>query len=337
MYPNPILNNVVLGVPADQPYVVERILPLVPVPAESFDIIDMGEDSNMFEEDDIRALGGESNEIDYGQGKTKGYVVERSLKKILDQREIDEARKLADWFRTGGLPTLVTNPEVRATTFVRDRILKGREVRGARLATTAANYPAGHVTAGGFNAATDDLEAAVDEKRSLIKSKIVGIPQVLLVSWDVWLAVKKNPVIRGRIFGTAGGGVMNQQQVASLLGLDELVVGSSTYTTKVGGAPVHNDIWKQVMILAYVNRSPATPAPSYGYTYYAPYDNGADQQPAPLVPGNGGLPGQTMLGMSFEEPLTERRRAFYYRERYRQQVMRGDAGALWTNVETTAP
>ena len=346
MFPNPILNQIVLGIPPDYPSIIDELLPIVSSPLESFDILKVGNDTNMYEEDDLRALGGESNAIDYGFSKTKGYVVERSLKKILDYREIEQARKIGDWFRVSGAATPLTQPEVLATVFVRNRIMKGREVRAAKLIQTGANYPGPNVI-NAFNAATGDLEASIDTQRSLIKSAIVGVPNTLWVSWDVWQAIKKNPIVRGRIFGTAGGGITKPDIVASLLGVDEILIGSGTYTTKTGNPATYTrvNIWTQTMGLLYKPPSAAAGVPSFGYQFTCPYDGmptgntlatgvkyGGAVGGADSVAGYGGAPGQSQLGMSYQESLTELRMAFYYRERQRPQILQPEAGAIWTNV-----
>ncbi len=297
---NPVLAGLAQGVPTDQAYIMDIILPPVTVNSESFSYREFTGDALVKEDDDLRAVGGESNEVKFDLAKRTGTLNEHSLKTILDPREIEAAER-------GGN---VLDLRAMASAIVRGKILVGREYRGAVTVTSTGSYAAGH-TINTVDWANDDIRADVAVRRNTVKGKIGIAPMNLALGQATLDALFSNAIVKGDIRPI--GGLFDNSDLARYLGVNRIDVGSAVYRNSAGAA---FDIWDDVAILYYSTNSPASINPSFGYTFTMPYNNG------------------TLDGMVRQAVDIEGREYIFYKQRYLHTIVQNTAAFLWTD---TAP
>lgn len=139
----------------------------------------------------------------------------------------------------------------------------------ADLARNAANYPSGNkVTLSGTSQWSHDSSnpiKQIEDYKEAVRSQIGVRPNTLLVSGRVFAALKTNPAITDRIKYTSRD-VATPELLASLFGLERVVVGDAVYVDAAGAAV---DVWGKDAILAYTAIGSVADAgrPSFGYTY----------------------------------------------------------------------
>lgn len=140
-----------------------------------------------------------------------------------------------------------------------DRLLLDYEMRIAQLANDPANVS---TTTQAASTWTDPQNIRVfDQMVDYIEAfrRITGQrPNTMILPQALWVNVKKNEQIRGRLFGQNNGGVPTVQQLASLLEIGRILVPAaqvntvSEFATFLGSGTL-SDVWGGKMILAKVN------------------------------------------------------------------------------------
>lgn len=160
----------------------------------------------------------------------------------------------------------------------RTSVMKVQDIIGLRLekdqadlATTASNYAAGNKnTALAGTTLWSDLAASdpigdVEAAKEAIRGATGLIPNTMVIGPKVAKALRQHSKIIDRTKYT-GRDVPTAELLASLFGVDRVLVGNSLYTDSTGARV---DLWGKNVVLAYTTLSSAMDAgtPSYGYTY----------------------------------------------------------------------
>ncbi|MBF0182788.1 MAG: major capsid protein [Magnetococcales bacterium] len=138
----------------------------------------------------------------------------------------------------------------------------------AKLATTAGNYDSNHkVTLSGNNKWSDagsDPAGDIDDGKEAIRSSVGIYPNTLLLSAQVFNALKEHPKVVDRFKYTSRDSV-TPEMLAALWDLQTVAVGKAVAFDDAGN---DIDIWGNNAILAYVPQQTAgMEEPSFGYTY----------------------------------------------------------------------
>lgn len=145
----------------------------------------------------------------------------------------------------------------------------GLEKAQADLARNAAAYAASNkITLSGTSQWSDPASnpiAAIETGKDAVRSQTGIKPNTLLLSAAAFKSLKTHASIVDRIKYTSRE-VATPELLASLLGLDRVVVGEAVYQLADGTIA---DVWGKDAVLAYTAISPLPDAsePSYGYTY----------------------------------------------------------------------
>lgn len=208
-----------------------------------------------------RALRAKSNRIN-PEGRTSIDVVldEHDLEYPIDYRESAE-----DMFNLEQHATIVTTEGIRLRL----------EKQAADAAQNAANYAAANkVTLTGTDQFTDEANSdpvdVIETGKEAIRSKIGRRPNVAAIGADSFRVLKQHPKLIERIKYSMKG-VLTVELLQELLGIPEIVVGESVYSSDAGD---FSDLWGDNIILAYVpgqqdtlpNDARTPYEPSYGYT-----------------------------------------------------------------------
>jgi len=165
-------------------YIAEQVFPVVRVQKQSdyYFIFDAG--AWFRDEVQVRAPGTRAARADYSISTASYVCVTYAIAKGVP----DEVRENAD---------APLKPDVEATQFVTDQLLRAQERRVAALITGSANWAyAASPTTQWTSDTSDplgDIEAAKDE----VVQRIGRVPNTMVISYEVWRYLKNHPDLLG--------------------------------------------------------------------------------------------------------------------------------------------
>jgi len=237
-------------------YVGTQIMPIVPVKKKSdiYYIYDSKADRFRIPKT-LRAPKTESRTVDW-KVTTDGYVCdEHALNDLIDDIERDNADK-------------PLNLEVDTTEFLTDILQLGLEMRIKTMleASLTANAPTNGVWSD-YTTETIDPIADIEIAKAAIHAVIFREPNVLLLGKAVYDKLKHHPKIL-ELIKYSQKGVVTTDLLASLFGIEKVIVGEAGYNTaKEGKTAVLSYLWAKNAILAYVEPKPGIKKFSLGYTF----------------------------------------------------------------------
>ena len=280
---NPLVNNVHVDAALSQMsvayiqnannFVARKMFPVLPVQYRSDKYFVYSQADFLRDEARLRAAGVESAGSEYAL-TTATYTAERYA---LHKDIADEVRFNAD-------PAI--DPERDAVEFLAQKMLIHEDRKFAadfmKTGVWGADRQGGGVNFANWTVATTDIIAQIDAWGDTIQKATGNRPNKLLLSRDVYAVVKNNATILESIKYTQTG-VITQQLLANLLGLDEVVVADGLYNSAAAGAAasykyaIGEDAGVgQSGLLAYVNPTPSILQPTAGYTFsWNPYADAA--------------------------------------------------------------
>mgnify|MGYP001590530490 CR=1 FL=1 len=254
-------------------FVARKMFPVLPVQYRSDKYFVYSQADFLRDEAQIRAAGVESAGSEYAL-TTATYTAERYA---LHKDIADEVRFNAD-------PAI--DPERDAVEFLAQKMLIHEDRKFAadfmKTGVWGTDRQGGGVNFANWTVATTDIIAQIDAWGDTIQKATGNRPNKLLLSRDVYAVVKNNATILESIKYTQTG-VITQQLLANLLGLDEVVVADGLYNSAAAGAAasykyaIGEDAGVgQSGLLAYVNPTPSILQPTAGYTFsWNPYADAA--------------------------------------------------------------
>lgn len=204
-----------------------------------------------------RAPGSESAGAGFGIDNTPTYFCDVWAEHIdIDDQTRTNADQPLDLDRDG-------------TMFVTQGLLLRREIQFMSKYMQASTWT-GHAdftpTAKWDNASGDPLYD-VDQLKSAIKSQTGFQPNTLVVSNDVFYALRNNALILDRIKYTQKG-VVTEELLAMLFGVDKFLVAGAVLNSGVeAGTASYDFLVKDCALLCYSNPTPSILQPSAGYTF----------------------------------------------------------------------
>tara|TARA_Y100000593_G_scaffold86609_1_gene165653 strand:- start:4002 stop:4973 length:972 start_codon:yes stop_codon:yes gene_type:complete len=254
-------------------FVARKMFPVLPVQYRSDKYFVYSQADFLRDEAQIRAAGTESAGSEYAL-TTATYTAQRYA---LHKDVADEVRFNAD-------PAI--DPERDAVEFLAQKMLIHEDRKFAtdfmKTGVWGTDRQGGGVNFANWTVATTDIIAQIDAWGDIIQKATGNRPNKLLLSRDVYAVVKNNATILESIKYTQTG-VITQQLLANLLGLDEVVVADGLYNSAAAGAAasykyaIGEDAGLgQSGLLAYVNPTPSLLQPTAGYTFsWNPYADAA--------------------------------------------------------------
>ncbi len=234
-------------------YIAEQVFPRVPVAKQS-DFYYVFDKSSWFRDNVAkRSPGTRAQRADYSVTTGSYVAINYALAKAVP----DEVRANAD---------NPLKPDMEATEFVTDALLRGQERRVADLITGSTNwaYAASPAIQWSSSAADPlvDIEAAING----IVSTIGRAPNVAVMSWDVWRHLKNHPDLLDRVKYTRAGGQPSLADLGAWFNLDKVLLGTAIRDTSADGAAFSSTyIWGDGFWVGYVAPTPALMTPSAGY------------------------------------------------------------------------
>ena len=235
-------------------YVGTQIMPIVPVKKRSdiYYIYDSKADRFRIPKT-LRAPKSDSRTVDWKVTEDGYKCDEHALNDLIDDIERDNADK-------------PLNLEVDTVEFLTDILQLGLEMRIKTMleASLTANAPS--IKWDVYTNGSDPI-ADIEAGKSAIHAVIFREPNVLLLGKAVYDKLKHHPKIL-ELIKYSQKGVLTSELMASLFGVEKVIVGEAGYNTaKEGKAAVLSYLWGKNAILAYVEPRPGIKKFSLGYTF----------------------------------------------------------------------
>jgi len=235
-------------------YIADQVLPRVKVTKKSDKYFIFDRDSWFRDELAERGPGDEAKEADYGLTTGSYMCVTRALAKVVP----DEVRNNAD---------SPLRPDIEASEFVMDKLLLARERRVAAKTTGGSGtwvYSATPATQWSSDTSNPlgDIDTAIDG----VVSVIGRFPTVMVMSWQVWKALRSHPDLLDRIKYTRTDAIVRPEDLSQWTGVPKILVGTQLYEKAQEGAtssPAY--IWGDQVWLGYVPDVPSLMTPAAGY------------------------------------------------------------------------
>ena len=240
-----------------------NLFPQVPVPMRAGKIITFGKEDFMLYAMG-RAPGENTRRVQFGYASGNFALVDYSLEGVLPIEIEQEAGEGANGYSID--MATVTIHKTAAIMALR------LEYAQAQLARTAGNYGAGNkTTLSGTSqwsdySGTSNPVTVAETAKEAIRQATGKRPNVCVMGAAVMAKLRAHPVIVDRMKYT-GRDVATAEIIASLFGVDRVIVGESIYSNDAGTA--FTDVWGKDVVFAYTELSSlaAMGTPSYGYTY----------------------------------------------------------------------
>lgn len=127
--------------------------------------------------------------------------------------------------------------------------------------------PADFAPTNAWNSSTGNPLQDIDNLKSQVKSQTGFMPNTLVVTNDVFFALRNNPVVVDRIKYTQRG-LLSEDLLASLFGVSKFLVANAVQdTAPEGEAGSMGFIKSNLALLTYSAPSPSILQPSAGYTF----------------------------------------------------------------------
>lgn len=234
--------------------IADEVAPPVPVKLEDGQYIVFGKEGFNVPEAQRRPRA-EYKEIDWTLSEDSYHAEEYGLQTRIDDRERNNAAAPLDLDET-------------STEVLTDNILNVRERRIANMVLSTTN-----VTQNATLAGTDQWSHALGgdpigdaiTAQSTIQGSTGYLPNTLAVGFDVWQYLRTNPTLRTALDVTR---VLATEEVAELMGVETILIGSMLYNTaKAGQTVVLGDAWGKDALFFYRNPRPSTRRPSFAYQF----------------------------------------------------------------------
>jgi hypothetical protein len=223
-----------------------------------------------------RPRGGDSERVQYAYEDPKSFTIEeKSLKDVLDRRDIEEARNAPD----GGFDL-----RLKTALNVSGQLRTTIEYDAATMFLDSASYPTEAKDAVGTTFSGASTRALIRAEQDRI-IKTWGIrPGLLILTPEAWAEVEDNSTIIDRIKYTDGG-PLTEEIVARYLGVDKLVVPRTVWYDDDGAGTY---VWAgKKGILLPTTPNPGMNGPCFAKRFYRKI-NGAREEVRTAfdMPGN---------------------------------------------------
>ena len=235
-------------------HVANQVVPPIPVRLEDGQYTEFGKERFNTPEAQRRPRS-RYKQIDWTMSKQSYHAEEYGLEGRIDDRERENSAGVADLDET-------------TTEILTDNILNIRERRIANMVLSTANVPQ-NTTLAGATQWSDTLGGDPVGVSITAQNTIQGatgyLPNTLTMGFKVWQALRNNAKIKTFL---DTGELLSKQKLATILGVEEIIVGSVLYNTSKSGAnPVLGDVWGKDALFSFRNPRPADRRPSFAYQF----------------------------------------------------------------------
>jgi hypothetical protein len=149
-----------------------------------------------------------------------------------------------------------------------------KELEVANLVTTVGNYAANHAAvSANWGTASTDIFGDIEARKHGVADLIGVFPNRLIVTRDVWKAMRSNTKLQSFFVNTTPGAAnLQPKMLADLFEIEEIIIPNAIYMTSGG---VRTNIWGTAKAILLYSAPKAGPgvfdpsalAPSFGWTF----------------------------------------------------------------------
>ncbi len=200
------------------------------------------------------------NEVDWGVSTDNYSVKDHALGDWLPQETIDNADN-------------PLQPEIDTNDFLNLLLDIAQEKRVADIVFSANTYPTGNkVQLSGTAQWGGPADDPIGDVLTAIETCFIRA-NTLVFGADAWKVFRKLPEVLDAVKGAtryqgSPGGLATTTEVASLLEVDNVIVGRARYiTTKEGQTPTYTRLWGKHCAALYVEKNPGIKGITFGMTF----------------------------------------------------------------------
>lgn len=203
-----------------------------------------------------RPRGGDAQRVTTEYADPKSFAIEeKTLKDVLDRRDMEEAQNAPD----GGFDL-----RLRTALMIQNNLLTTIEAGAAAMFLDENNYGAGSSDAIGTTFSGTGTLGLIEAAQNLIIKTWAIRPNTLILTPEAWTEVMANTTIHDRIKYTDGD-TLTEDRLARYLQLDKVIVPRTVYFEDGVGSYV----WAgKKALLLYTNQNAGMNGPSFAKTFY---------------------------------------------------------------------
>lgn len=269
--PDPVLTQISIEFAATTDYIAPKLFPSVRVNQQAgrYEIFGRRSFTHNYG-GDVRAPGSRANEREGARRFAEDLYFSREH--ALEMLTPDEEKE--------NNPD--KNPENDAVEDLTNDLLLGKELAARDLLYDASQYKSDHVITLGagesFNEYdTSDPIGLFRDAFLTFHSTMGVVPNLAVIPWAAMTYLEDHPALIERY--AIQGGVITPEQIAAVLGIQQIIVPGGTYNGEnPGQAAALSEIWGNNIVLGLVPARPQRRTPALGYEFLWPVSGGRRKQ-----------------------------------------------------------
>ena len=265
--PDPLLTQISIAFETESSYIAPRLFPKVRVNQQNGGYEIFGRRAwSRTQTGDARAPGARANESEGRREFAEDTYTarEHALEELIpdEERENNPGR----------------NVEGEAVEDLTNDLLLGKELVARDLLYDNTVYHTGHVETLGTGEHFDEYSTSdpITVFRDLMRTfhtTMGTVPNVAVIPWTAMSYLEDHPDIVSRY--ALVGGVITPEQIATVLGVQEIIVPGGTYNGEnPGQAAALSEIWGNNIVLGLIPPRPRPRTPALGYEFLWPIPGG---------------------------------------------------------------
>lgn len=231
--------------------IADQVLPRVPVNVKEFKYKEYDLAQGITIPNTYVGRRGQPSEVSFTATERADIAEDYGLDDPVPQDDIDQAAASA---ANGGVSV---DPLMDSTEYLTDLILLDREVRTANLVFNPNTYKPGYkVQLSGTDRFDDEDSDALGVLNDALDSTLIFRPNVMVIGQSAWTKLRVNRSLLAALQPNVSNpkGILTREQVAELLEIDRIIVGSSFVNqAKKGQDAVPVRTWGKHIALLHIN------------------------------------------------------------------------------------
>jgi hypothetical protein len=237
----------------NETYIADQVFPVVTVENKTDHYFIFTKGAWFRDDVGVRAPGTRAKRVDYAIETASYLAINYAIAKAVP----DEVRNNAD---------VPLRPDVEATEFVTDALLRAMEIRVAALTTSTTGWTQAASPTTQWDSDTSDPWGDIDTCISGIVKNCGRLPNVAVMSWGVWRHLRQHPDFLDRVKHTRPSGRIEPGDLRSWFGFDKVLISPVLYDTALEGQTASMTyIWGDDFWCGHVPANATLMTPAAGY------------------------------------------------------------------------
>lgn len=251
---DPVLTSISLAY-KNARYIADLVLPRVKVPAESFKYRTFDQATYLTVPDTNIGRKGVANEVELSFSERSANTVDHGLDQVISLKDIDAAK------------TQAYDPQQKSVEYLTELLALAREQRVARLVFSADTYASQVKQLDNAEKFDSDTSDPID---TIIQAMDIPFfrPNTVVMGREVFSALSRHPKVLRTVYPNAdGNGIINAQQLSTILNVDRVLVGEARLNLAKRGGTNIQAAWGKDLALLYIDpKAGVQDMPTFGFT-----------------------------------------------------------------------